>query len=161
MVCYFTIYIYIYIYTISLIAMSYFNIQHKLIISSWMLSYTVTPIFGAEHYFNMKYKLNIACYQYFISLIYWVEHYFTMNLLIKISMLIISSMDQVDLNKEVKLEFMVWFGLFGFYGISTIIGYSMPNPLYTYILSIYDLVWLDFKYPVWGQKQLFATGQGI
>ena len=27
------------------------------------------------------------------------------------------------------------------YGISTIVGYLMPNPLYTYILSIYDLVW--------------------
>ena len=30
----------------------------------------------------------------------------------------------------------------GFYGISTIVGYLMPNPLYTYILNIYDLVWL-------------------
>ena len=28
----------------------------------------------------------------------------------------------------------------GFYGISTIVGYLMPNPLYTYILDIYDLV---------------------
>ena len=36
----------------------------------------------------------------------------------------------------------IWFGLFGFYGISTIVGYLMPNPLYTYILNIYDLVWL-------------------
>ncbi len=34
---------------------------------------------------------------------------------------------------------MVWF-----YGISTIVGYLMPNPVYTYILNIYDLVWLDF-----------------
>ena len=33
----------------------------------------------------------------------------------------------------------VWFGLVGFYGISTIVGYSMPNHLYTFILSIYDL----------------------
>ena len=37
-----------------------------------------------------------------------------------------------------------WFGLVGFYGISTIIGYLMPNPVYTYILNIYDLVSLDF-----------------
>ena len=29
------------------------------------------------------------------------------------------------------------FGLFGFYGISTIVGYLMPNPLFTYILNIY------------------------
>ena len=34
----------------------------------------------------------------------------------------------------------IWFGLVGFYGISTIVGYLMPNPLYTYILNIYDLV---------------------
>ena len=26
----------------------------------------------------------------------------------------------------------IWFGLVGFYGISTIVGYLMPNPLYTY-----------------------------
>ena len=38
----------------------------------------------------------------------------------------------------------IWFGLVGFYGISTIVGYLMPNPLYTYILNIYDLVWLSF-----------------
>ena len=29
---------------------------------------------------------------------------------------------------------LVWF-----YGISTTVGYSMPNQLYTYILDIYDL----------------------
>ena len=32
----------------------------------------------------------------------------------------------------------------GFYGISTIVGYLMPNLLYTYILDLYDLVWLGF-----------------
>ena len=31
------------------------------------------------------------------------------------------------------------FGLVGFYGISTIVAYLMPNPLYTYLLDIYDL----------------------
>ena len=35
---------------------------------------------------------------------------------------------------------MIWFGWVGFYGISTIVGYLMPNPLYTNILNIYDLV---------------------
>ena len=38
----------------------------------------------------------------------------------------------------------IWFGFVGFYGISTIVGYLMPNPVYTYILNIYDLVWLGF-----------------
>ena len=28
----------------------------------------------------------------------------------------------------------IWFGLVGFYGISTIVNYLMSNPLYTYIL---------------------------
>ena len=36
------------------------------------------------------------------------------------------------------------FALVGFYGISTIVGYLMPNPLYTYVLNIYNLVWLGF-----------------
>ena len=38
----------------------------------------------------------------------------------------------------------IGFGWVGFYGISTIVGYLMSNPLYTYILDIYDLVWLGF-----------------
>ena len=38
----------------------------------------------------------------------------------------------------------IGFGLVGFYGISTIVGYLMPNPFHTYILVIYDLVWLGF-----------------
>ena len=36
------------------------------------------------------------------------------------------------------------YDLVWFYGISTIVGYLMPNPIYTYILNIYDLVWLGF-----------------
>ena len=42
----------------------------------------------------------------------------------------------------------IWFGLVGFNCISTIVGYLMPNPLpnplYIYILNIYDLVGLGF-----------------
>ena len=33
------------------------------------------------------------------------------------------------------LQFGGTCSLVGFYGISTIVGYSMANPLYTYILS--------------------------
>ena len=36
------------------------------------------------------------------------------------------------------------FVLVRFYGKSTIVGYLMPNPLYTYILNINNLVWLGF-----------------
>ena len=35
----------------------------------------------------------------------------------------------------------IWFGLVWFDGISATVGYLMPNPVYTYILNIYDLVW--------------------
>ena len=38
----------------------------------------------------------------------------------------------------------IWFDLVGFYGISTIVDYLMPDPLYTYISNIYDLVCLGF-----------------
>ena len=38
----------------------------------------------------------------------------------------------------------IWFGLVWFYGISTIVVYLMPNPLYTYRLNIYDLVLVGF-----------------
>ena len=35
-------------------------------------------------------------------------------------------------------------GLVWFYGISAIVGYLRVNPLYTYILNMYDLVSLGF-----------------
>ena len=49
------------------------------------------------------------------------------------------------------INFLSQFGLVWFHGISTIVGYLMPNSLYTYILDIYDLVWLSLKayQPLW------------
>ena len=38
----------------------------------------------------------------------------------------------------------ICFGLLGFYDISTIVGYLIPDPLYTYILYIYVLVCRGF-----------------
>ena len=45
----------------------------------------------------------------------------------------------------------IGFCLVRFYGISTIVGYLMLNPLYTYILNTYDMVWLGFMtyQPLW------------
>ena len=40
-----------------------------------------------------------------------------------------------------KLNGLVWLGWVWFYSLLSIVGYVMPNPLYTYILDIYDLVW--------------------
>ena len=44
-------------------------------------------------------------------------------------------------NYSVILLWLATGWLFGFYGISTIVGYLMPNPVYTYIYiyNIYDL----------------------
>ena len=36
------------------------------------------------------------------------------------------------------------FGWVGFHDVSNIVGYIITNPLYPYILNIYDLVWLGF-----------------
>ena len=40
----------------------------------------------------------------------------------------------------------ILFGLVGFYGISTIVGYLMPNSLYTHIYEIY-IIW--FGWVLW------------
>ena len=37
---------------------------------------------------------------------------------------------------------MIWFGFVWFDGISTIVGYLMPNSFYTYILNVYMVGWL-------------------
>ena len=47
-------------------------------------------------------------------------------------------------NAKSTLYIYITYGLVGFYGISLIVGYLMPNPIYTYVLYIYDLAWLGF-----------------
>ena len=44
----------------------------------------------------------------------------------------------------ILLVILIGLVLVGFYGISTLVGYLKSCPLYTYILNIYDLVWLGF-----------------
>ena len=39
----------------------------------------------------------------------------------------------------VRKKGIIGLGLFWFYGISSIVGYFMPNTIYSYILDIYDL----------------------
>ena len=50
-----------------------------------------------------------------------------------------------------KLLFFTNIWLVVFYGISNLVGYLKPNPIYTYISNIYDLVWLCFMayQPLW------------
>ena len=39
----------------------------------------------------------------------------------------------------------IWFGLVGFYGISNIVGYLMPNPLYIYMsIHVYRIYMIWF-----------------
>ena len=49
-----------------------------------------------------------------------------------------------DLVYTYILYIYIWFSLVWFYGRPTIVGYLIPNPLYTYRLNIYDLVWFGF-----------------
>ena len=51
-------------------------------------------------------------------------------------------------------------GLVWFYGMSTIVGYAMPNPVYTYILDIYDLE-TQVKKVKWFQVLLCITNNSI
>ena len=74
----------------------------------------------------MLYEIQIA-----LSISDDGNHYTTNGMVVLVRA---PSMGQIDL-KIISIRF---------YGISTIVGYLMPNPLYTYILNIYDLVWLAF-----------------
>ena len=46
---------------------------------------------------------------------------------------------EMDKQAFTVLFCLIWFGLAWFNGILTIVGYLMPNLVYTYILDIYDL----------------------
>ena len=53
------------------------------------------------------------------------------------------SIPQISSTTETSLYiYMIWFCLV--YGISTLVGYLISKTLYTYILDIYDSVWLGF-----------------
>ena len=41
----------------------------------------------------------------------------------------------ITLKNQIVLFGLVWFGLVWFHGISTIIGYLMPNSVYTYLAN--------------------------
>ena len=48
---------------------------------------------------------------------------------------------KIIIHLQIGLEIALFFDFsfdFGFYGISTIVGYLIPNLLYAYILNIYD-----------------------
>ena len=49
----------------------------------------------------------------------------------------------------------IWFGLFGFYGISIILGYLMPSALYVYIYIKY--VWFNLVALSLNVKQFYLT----
>ena len=53
-------------------------------------------------------------------------------------------MNELLIFSHKKVFYHGLFGLFGFYGISTIIGYLMPNPVHTYILNIYYIIHKHF-----------------
>ena len=62
---------------------------------------------------------------------------------VKLSLLDSNAWKHLTMCKKMSSCWLVGW-LVGFYGISTIVGYLMPNPLYRYILNIYQLVCLGF-----------------
>ena len=46
---------------------------------------------------------------------------------------------QLCVHEGIERKLFEWLGLVWFYGTSTIVGYSIPNTVYTYISNIYDL----------------------
>ena len=54
----------------------------------------------------------------------------------------------LSLSIYIYIYIYIWFGLVGFYGISTIVSYFLLNSLYIYIYiyiyQTYDLIWLGF-----------------
>ena len=108
---------------------------------------------NAEIWFISKYLSEIiTIFSMFQSIFlklhfYLSTHYYDMNyfnLIQRISIQLIGwVLWQINhcglFNAESSLYIYIkyiWFGLVGFYGKSTIVGYLMPNPLYTYILNI-------------------------
>ena len=54
--------------------------------------------------------------------------------------------EKIYLPKPSPVGKLIWLvgWLIMFYSTLTLLYYSMLNPVYSYILSIYDLVWLSF-----------------
>ena len=44
-----------------------------------------------------------------------------------------------------KIFHLIWFDLVGFYGTLTIVGYSKPNPVFTYISNVYSFDHMEIK----------------
>ena len=101
-------------------------------------------------------QLNGFTYLYQIQIILFTfNHLFAHSLMfssilltiqLNISHLFMQVNDQTVLFQTIQFSIstVFWFGLLWFYSISTIVGYLMPNPFYTYISNIYDLVGLGF-----------------
>ena len=100
----------------------------------------LTSLLSNSYLFH-NFQITIRCF------IHW-NTFFSFSLVKKESALVLWHINHFRLfNAKSSLHIYIryiWFGLVGFYGISTIVGYLMPNPLYTHILNIYDFVELCF-----------------
>ena len=50
---------------------------------------------------------------------------------------LIKMKEGIDFSNEVSNGGLIWFGLVVFYDISTLVGYLMPNPIYTWFISLW------------------------
>ena len=53
----------------------------------------------------------------------------------------------------------IWFGLVGFYGISTIIGYLIPNPSYHHHHHVVPLAWISLTLSRYFSLSFIASGR--
>ena len=52
---------------------------------------------------------------------------------------VISCLEVMENGMSIFTRLVGKFGLVWFYGILTVVGYSMPNPVYTHIFNIYNM----------------------
>ena len=87
---------------------------------------------------SFKNIINKVCLQ-IIDLIYRFKENLALNSLqCLICHKIKANQTEVPFTNFENEFLLIQFDLVGFYGISTIVGYLMPNPVYTYISNIYD-----------------------
>ena len=94
--------------------------------------------------FNVKYFLYIYIYYIYIAyMIYfgWILWHINQCKLFK-------PISSLYTHTHTHIYIYTWFGYVGFYGISTIVGFLMPNPVHTYISNRYNLGWFYGILPI-------------
>ena len=140
------IYIYIYIYRMfhnSLYVTIYINKIHN---SIYVYIYIYRPLTDIYIYIYIHIHIYIYPLTAYLKLsqdFVRTTEYIYIYIYIYILKMFHKFWNKVATSEIFLVNFIVFLfsdGLIWFYGISTIVGHLMPNPLYTYILNIY-IIW--------------------